>query len=148
MDSLFEEETTASVISRLQKLQPGSTARWGKMDVSQMLAHCRAPMEYYFQESKARRGLVSLLFGKLAKRRLFSNKPWPQNLPTAPLYRIKSKKDFESEHRLLIESINHFANEGMNITQRVHPFLGKMSSQEWGMFNYRHLNHHLQQFGV
>jgi len=148
MDSLFERETTESVISRLQQLQPGTAARWGKMDVAQMLAHCRAPLELYFTEAKLRRGLVGILFGKMAKRRLFSNKPWPQNLPTAPSYRIKGKKDFDTERRLLIESINRFASEGTTITQKAHPILGKMSSLEWGMLGYRHLHHHLEQFGV
>jgi hypothetical protein len=34
------------------------------------------------------------------------------------------------------------------ITETIHPFFGKMSSQEWAMFAYKHLDHHLTQFGA
>lgn len=148
MHHLFEPTTVAEVISRIQKLQPSSRARWGKMNVSQMLAHCQAPFEVYFGEKKMKRGLMSLLFGKLARKKLFSDKPWPKGLPTAKEFIIPDQRDFTIEKMKLMEMIKRFSSKGSTITAIVHPFFGQMSSQEWALFAYKHLDHHLVQFGV
>src|SRR5689334_22729040 len=136
MDNLFEPATAAEIISRIQKLQPGSEAKWGKMNVAQMLAHCQAPMEVYFGERKAKRQLIGILFGKIVIKRLLSDKPWRKSLPTAREFKIVDARDFETERNKLVGSVNRFSTEGYTITSFTHPFFGKMSSQEYALFNY------------
>jgi Protein of unknown function (DUF1569) len=148
MDNLFEPATAAEIISRIQKLQPTSRAQWGKMNVAQMLAHCQGPIEVYFGEKKAKRQLMGVLFGKIAIKRLLGDKPWRRSLPTAREFKIVDTRDFEVERNKLVGIVNRFSAEGYTITSFTHPFFGKMSSQEYALFNYRHLDHHLQQFGV
>jgi hypothetical protein len=148
MHNLFEPTTAAEIISRIQMLQSNSRAQWGKMNVAQMMAHCQAPFEVYFGERKMKRGLMSLLFGKVAKKKLFTNKPWPKSLPTAKEFIIPDERNFNIEKTKLVDMVNRFSNEGINITSSTHPFFGKLSSQEWALFGYKHLDHHLQQFGV
>lgn len=148
MDNLFEPATAAEVISRIQKLHPTSQAQWGKMNVAQMLAHCQAPMEVYFGEKKVKRQLMGILFGKMVIKKLLSDKPWRKSLPTAREFKIADARDFEVEKNKLVGIVSRFSEEGYTITSFTHPFFGKMSSQEYALFNYRHLNHHLQQFGV
>jgi hypothetical protein len=84
MNSLFDTSISSQIIQRIQKLQPASQPQWGKMSVAQMLAHCQRPFKAFFGEEKMKRGLMGILFGKMAKKKLFSNKPWSHNLPTAP----------------------------------------------------------------
>lgn len=148
MYNLFEPAIAAEIILRIEKLQPTSQAQWGKMNVAQMLAHCNGPLHDYFEEKKAKRDLMGLLFGKIVFRQLISNKPWRRGLPTAKEFKITGLKNFDEEKKKLLLSINRFANEGYTITSFVHPFFGKLSSQEYALFNYKHLDHHLQQFGV
>ena len=148
MYTLFEPATATEIINRLQSLQPNAQAKWGKMSVAQMMAHCQAPIEVYFSEKKMTRGLMGLLFGKVAKKKLFSDKPWPKSLPTAKEFKIADQKDFQKEKDKLVNLINRFANEGYHVTQSTHPFFGKMSSQEWALLVYKHLDHHLKQFGA
>ena len=148
MDNLFEPATSAEIISRIEKLQPTTKAQWGKMNVAQMLAHCQGPMEVYFSEKKVKRQLMGIVFGKIAIKRLLSDKPWRRSLPTAREFKIIDARDFEVEKHKLVRIVNRFSTEGYTITSFTHPFFGKMSSQEYALFNYRHLNHHLQQFGV
>ena len=148
MDNLFEPATAETVISRLQQIQSSSQPQWGKMNAAQMMAHCQATFEVYFGEKKLKRGLASFLFGKMAKKKLFSNKPWPRNLPTAREFKIADKRDMAQEKEKLVHLIKRFSSEGYTITETVHPFFGKMSSQEWALFAYKHLDHHLTQFGV
>ena len=148
MHTLFEPTTAAEIISRIEKLQPTSQAQWGRMNVSQMLAHCSGPLETYFKEKKVKRDLMGLLFGKIAFKQLISNKPWRRGLPTAKEFKITDLRDFEEEKGKLLSNVKRFSNEGYTITFFIHPFFGKLSSQEYALFNYKHLDHHLQQFGV
>ena len=148
MHSLFEPTTAAEIISRIQKLQPTSQAQWGKMNVAQMLAHCQGPFNSYFEEKKPKRQLIGILFGKVAIKRLLSDKPWKQSLPTAKELKIAGPRNFEEEKGKLVIAINHFSTEGYTITSFTHPFFGKLSAQEYALFSYRHLDHHLRQFGV
>ncbi|HTM93465.1 MAG TPA: DUF1569 domain-containing protein [Flavisolibacter sp.] len=148
MHSLFEPTTAAEIISRIQKLQPTSRAQWGKMNVAQMMAHCCAPLETYFNESKVKKSFIGMLFGKVVFRQLISDKPWRRNLPTAKNFKITDVRNFEEEKNKLVNIVNRFSSEGYTITSFTHPFFGKLSSQEYALFNYRHLDHHLQQFGV
>src|SRR5215213_1800083 len=148
MHTLFEPTTANEIINRLQSLQPTTQAKWGKMNVAQMMAHCQAPIEVYFSEKKMKRGFMGLLFGKVAKKKLFSEKPWPKSLPTAKEFLIADQKEFQKEKDKLVSLINRFATEGYTVTASTHPFFGKMSSQEWALLAYKHLDHHLKQFGA
>ena len=148
MHNLFEAATAADIISRLQRIEPGTPARWGKMNAAQMMAHCQEPFRVYFGELKLKRGFISYIFGRIAKKKLSADKPWPQNLPTAKEFVVSDDRNLEEERRKLISMINRFSREGYEVTEMEHPFFGKMSSQEWGLLGYKHTDHHLQQFGV
>ncbi|HWJ91741.1 MAG TPA: DUF1569 domain-containing protein, partial [Flavisolibacter sp.] len=147
MHTLFEQSTADEIISRLNSIQSSAIPKWGKMNAAQMMAHCQGPFLVYFGEMKMKRPLISFVFGKIAKKKLFANRPWPRNLPTAKEFRIVDARNFEIEKSVLIGLVRRFSDEGYTITASGHPFFGKMSSQEWGLFTYRHLDHHLQQFG-
>jgi hypothetical protein len=148
MHNLFESTTATEIISRIERLQPTSQAQWGKMNVAQMLAHCQGPFEIYFSEKKLKRPLMGLLFGKIVIKRLLSNKPWRRSLPTAKEFIITGPRNFEEEKNKLVNIVNRFSSDGYTIISFTHPFFGKLSSQEYALFNYKHLDHHLQQFGV
>ena len=146
--NLFEQSAAQEVISRLNTISANTPPNWGKMNAAQMVTHCRAPFQAYFGEIKMKRALIGRLFGKIAKRKLLSPKPWSRNLPTAREFKISDERNFDKEKQTLVSYINRFANEGYTITSTVHPFFGKMSSQEWATLAYKHLDHHLKQFGA
>lgn len=148
MHNLFEPVTAVEIITRLERIGPTSQPQWGKMNAAQMMAHCQAPFEVFFGEKKMKQGLIGLLFGKTAKKKLFTNNPWPKNLPTAKAFVIVDERDLIREKMKLVEWIRRFSTEGLTIEQMTHPFFGRMSSQEWAVLAYKHLDHHLQQFGV
>jgi hypothetical protein len=148
MQNLFESASADEILSRVNQLQSTSQAKWGKMNVSQMMAHCQGPFEVFFGEKQMKRRLIGVLFGKIAKRKLFTSKPWSRSLPTAPEFVIKNEREFQNEKMKLVDLINRFSIEGYNITEKIHPFFGRLSAQEWALFTYKHMDHHLQQFGV
>ncbi|MBD0285243.1 MAG: DUF1569 domain-containing protein [Flavisolibacter sp.] len=148
MENLYNQTAAQNTITRLQALQPNSQPRWGKMNAAQMMAHCKAPFQIYFGELKLKRSLVGFLFGSMAKRKLFTDKPWPQNLPTAKEFIVADDRDFERERTDLIQEIERFSTSGKKDNIPAHPFFGKMSADEWSRLAFKHLEHHLQQFGV
>ena len=72
-----------------------------------------------------------------------------KNLPTDPSFVVKDERDFSKEQQKLQILINRFAQADPNaVSAKKHPFFGKMTSDEWGNLGYKHLDHHLKQFGV
>lgn len=143
---LFESAVKAEIISRIQKLTPATQRLWGKMDVAQMLAHCQMPLGVATGRHKLKRNFFLSLIGPLFKKQLFNQKPFPQNLPTDKSFKMAVEKDFETEKIALIAMINDFNADTMS--GEPHPFFGKLTKEEWSKGTWKHLDHHLKQFGV
>jgi hypothetical protein len=148
MNDLFDPESVRRILQRLSQLEAGKPPLWGKMNAAQMLTHCQAPFSVYFGELRLRQSFAGLLFGRMAKRKLFADKPWPRGLPTAREFVITEDRAFEAEREKLAGQIERFSSSSILLHPPRHPFFGKMSAQEWSRLAYKHLDHHLQQFGV
>ncbi len=149
MKNLFDKETHTEIINRISKLTPQSQRQWGKMTVSQMLAHCKEAFTVPLSDKKLPRIFMGRLIGWAFKKMLYNDKPWKRNLPTAPNFLIKDERDFEKEKQELTELINRFYNSGpANVGKFPHPMFGTYTSEQWGKSMYKHLDHHFSQFGV
>ncbi len=149
MKNLFDKSVYDEVIQRLQNLQPQQAGLWGKMTVAQMLAHSKEAFKVPLSEKKLPRMFLGILLGWLMKAQLYNDTPWKKNLPTAPNFIIKDERDFVKEKNELTGMINKFFQAGPNgITQYPHPMFGKLTPEQWGKSMYKHMDHHLQQFGV
>lgn len=148
MTNLFEPQTAAQTTARIEALTPSSKSLWGKMNVAQMLAHCSVTFETFFGNQQIKQSLAGLLFGRIAKRKLVSEKPFPKNLPTAKEFVIVDEHAFDEEQKRLLQLVQRFATTGKDAAPPKHPFFGKMGLQEWARLAYKHTDHHLQQFGV
>ncbi len=149
MESLFTQQDNNTVIDRINRLSPQSVPSWGKMNVSQMLAHCQQPLRVGFGELKLKRGLTGILFGAWAKRKFMKPGGFGKNLPTAKSFVFTDDRDFNDEKSKLISLVQRFASEGAKgLSGDAHPFFGKMTPDEWSYLSWKHLDHHLTQFGV
>ncbi len=148
MERIFDAKVNAGFIERINKLTPDSPALWGKMNVAQMLAHCQVPIKVALGELNPKGGLLALLFGKMVKKVLLEEKPLKQNQPTMKEAKILDKRDFETEKLALIELVKRFATGPGVLTKKPHPFFGPLTVDEWNTLQYKHLDHHLRQFGV
>lgn len=149
MQSLLDPAEAAAMLRRIHALRPDSRALWGKMGVAQALAHCQASLRVASGEIKLRRGLIGFLFGGLAKKKLNGNEPFKRGLPTCKPFLVRDARDFAIEKANLIALLQRFQNGGADgITRAPHPFFGKMSTAEWETLQWKHLDHHLRQFGA
>ncbi|MXV52377.1 DUF1569 domain-containing protein [Pedobacter sp. HMF7647] len=147
MKSIYNPADNADMINRIQNLTIDSQALWGKMNVSQMLAHCQQPVKVSFGELNLKGGLLGFLFGKMAKKKLMSDQPLSKGLPTVKQFVIKHTPDFETEKQELIKQVSRYSNGQDQITKLPHPFFGKLTLEEWDKLQWKHLDHHLRQFG-
>jgi hypothetical protein len=83
----------------------------------------------------------------LFKSKLWDDQPYKQNLPTSPSFiTYGSEKDFEKEKQGLLIMVNRFTEA--NILSDRHPVFGKLTKENWSKATWKHIDHHLQQFGV
>lgn len=153
MKKLFDPGENNSIKERINKLMPGSRPLWGKMNVSQMLAHLQVPMLVAFGQLHLKGGLIAFFFGKIAKRQMVDDKPFKKNMPTMKEFKFTGKKfpekDFLKEKSILLSYVDRFVTEGPDIiTNKTHPFFGPLTVEEWDTLQWKHLDHHLRQFGV
>ena len=149
MKNLFDKDTHTEIINRLNTLTPQTQHRWGKMNVAQMLAHCKAAFTVPLSDKKMPRSFMGLLIGWMIKPKLYNESPWKQNLPTAPNFIIKDERDFEKEKQQLVAMINQFHHAGPgNVGKYPHPMFGTFTPEQWGQSMYKHVDHHLMQFGA
>ena len=148
--NLLNPEHRAEIRNRFAKLNANASAQWGKMNAGEMSLHCQYPLEVALAQKALNRGLMGLLFGKMIKKQLLADKALPKNSPTVPQWRTAgSQSDYNQNSSRLLSLIDQFGQEDPAVlNQRIHPVFGPMTSQEWGVLNYKHLDHHLRQFGV
>ena len=149
MKNLFDKDTHAEIINRINILTANSRRQWGKMNVGQMLAHCKEAFKIPLSDKKMPRTFLGLLIGWIIKNKLHDDNPWKKNLPTAPNFIIKDERDFEKEKQELTILIDRFYHGGPDkVGLFPHPMFGTFTKEQWGKSMYKHVNHHLQQFVV
>jgi uncharacterized protein DUF1569 len=150
METLFEASRVEEVKLRLEHLKPDSQRVWGKMSPAQMLAHCSAGMEMAMGQIRPPRALVGRIIGPAIKRVALRDKePMRRNSPTARELVMTGDRDFAKEQGRLGELIGCFATAGpAGCTAHPHAFFGPLTPDEWAILMYKHLDHHLRQFGV
>ena len=147
MKSVFDKEAYDELVTRIQSLKSDSVRQWGKMSIGQMVWHCQIPLRLAVENPNLKvRGnpLVRWLF----KKQLYNDSPWRKGLPTIPLARAKEEKNFETERKLLLETLQELFGHREREVWNPHPLFGSLTHAQWGQMQYKHLDHHLRQFGV
>jgi len=93
--------------------------------------------------------LASLL-GRLIKNKVLADDaPFRRNSPTAPGLLVPGQPDLDTERTRLLALIDRFTTSGpRGCTKNPHSFFGLLTPDEWAILMYKHLDHHLRQFGV
>ncbi len=80
---------------------------------------------------------------------VLGEKPFSRSSPTDPSFVVKDDHDFVAERQGLLDLIDRFVARGSDAAgNATHSFFGRLSGKEWGELMYKHIDHHLQQFGV
>ena len=151
MKNLFDAAVANQVKVRLGKLGPQTVRHWGKMTAAQMLAHCSGSMRWAVGEVVPEKGPLPVrLMGRMVKPMVFRNDaPLRKNSPTAGSLIVADDRDLGRERERLSGLIDKFVAGGAaGCTKNPHSFFGRMTPEEWAILMYKHLDHHLRQFGM
>lgn len=81
---------------------------------------------------------------------LHTSMPWPRGVPTRPEvdqdHGGTKPGDFARDQQTVGELLRRFAASDLSVAR--HPVFGAMTRAEWLVWGYRHVDHHLRQFGL
>jgi hypothetical protein len=148
MKSVLHNNIREELIGRIHSLTPQHTARWGKMNVHQMMEHCLRCDDMYHGELNIKRVFIGRLLGTMMKKRILKKDMlFGKNAPTAPILMIaETGGDMDAQKNKWQKRIEQYCN--YSNPRFIHPFFGPMTKEEVGVFAYKHADHHLRQFGA
>ena len=147
MKSVFRPAVHRELQDRVQRLKPQHTPQWGKMSAAQMVAHLTDSLKMASGELECAPKKVPIRFSPLKELVLYVL-PIPKGVPTAPELIARKPGDWSAEIADLREQLNGLVERGTEALASSHPVFGSMSPKQWGVLVYRHMDHHLRQFGV
>jgi Protein of unknown function (DUF1569) len=150
LPNIFTKPVADGVIQRINNLTASTQGQWGKMAVAQMLAHCCVSYEMLYEDKHPKpNAFVRFMLKMFVKNPVVNEVPYKKNSGTAPVFIIKGDRDFDAEKNRLIDFIKRTQElgEGHFDGKASHSF-GNLTKTEWNNLFYKHLDHHLTQFGV
>ena len=153
MKNLFDPALALEIKNRIMQLRPESERQWGRLVPANALAHCTRGLQMATGEINPQRAsFLGNVIGRLIKPLVLNDdKPMRRNSPSAPELFLADLDpcDFEHERAQLIAAVDDFASRGAACCSRYpHPFFGPLTPEQWAILQYKHLDHHLNQFGV
>lgn len=145
---------TKECMPLFNKIPAGSLGKWGKMNGQQMVEHVSA--FFYVSTGKLKFDLVTPV-EHLPKYKefLLSDKQFRENTKAPgnvigedPLPLRYATMDEALEK--LSDSIDAFVNWFKEDPEKktMHPVFGELNFEEWILLHYKHVTHHLRQFGL
>lgn len=147
--SLFDPGAASALSGRVAKLSAETPRLWGKMTPAQALAHVSVALEYATGDRTGKQSLIGRILAPFVRKSLLGDKPFGRNGPTDPTLVVADARDLGTEAARLRALVERFVARGpAGATKGPHLFFGPLTGEEWGRLMYKHVDHHLSQFGV
>ncbi len=149
MSTLADPRVRAVCRDRILRLDPNGNPKWGRMTAPQMVCHLSDSFRVGTGEKYASPAITPLRRTLVKWIAIRTPMQWPHGTPTPP--EVEQGRggtppgDWEHDRADLLGLIDSFAERR---TFGVHPVFGEMSQRDWLTWGYRHVDHHLRQFGV
>ena len=114
-----------------------------------MMEHTARALEMASGQKPMKQMFVGKAIGWIFKGGFLGESPMPKNAPTGPSLKIADDPEFEATRSRLDQLISTFHDLGESgVDGNIHGFFGPLTGKQWGETQYKHVDHHLQQFGV
>lgn len=146
MPSLRDESARKQLVQRLQNLTPATKPKWGKLDAPRVLCHLGDTLAMGVGEVPTKSVNRKMFHHFPLKHLILYVLPFPKNVPTAPELLASAPSDFEADRKRVLDLINRLAvTPPANGPE--HPFFGPLTNEEWNALQWKHIDHHMKQFG-
>ena len=150
MKTILDQTVRQELITRIDKLSSDLSPQWGKMAIYQMIDHMNIWNDWVFGKNNLphQQGLFGKVLGKwMLKKDTKDDTPMAKGMPSGKGFVNKEmKKDIDELKNKWIDSVREY--ESFSEPFFYHDFYGKMTREQLGIFAYKHMDHHLRQFGV
>jgi hypothetical protein len=146
MKTVWDASARQEIRDRLGRLTPNANRLWGKMTAPQMVAHLADSMRMANGEIPIPSKNLPLRFTPI-KQFIIYVAPFPKSAPTAPQLITRPPIDWPSECKAICLGMDQFSARDRSGPFPEHPAFGKLTARAWGRLIYRHIDHHLKQFG-
>jgi hypothetical protein len=147
MRTLWNDDRRDEILRRVESVEPAATPRWGRMNAAQMLAHLHESLRMATGDLAVKPKRMPLRYFPL-KQLIVYVLPFPKRAPTAPEL-IVSEPPSAAITKLELHRLLHlFAERRTSEAWPEHPVFGVLGRKGWGVLVYRHMDHHLRQFGA
>ena len=147
MRTIWQDDTRRELQKRLAHLTPTNRAQWGKMSAPEMVCHLSESMKMAIGDLPCASKNTPLRHTPL-KQLIVYIAPWPKGVPTAPELLARVPASWSNDLLELTALVDRFAARRNASSWPEHPAFGKLSTRAWGRLVYRHIDHHLRQFGA
>ena len=144
--SLMKADDLRLLLERLERLRPDSKAAWGTLDAPRMLCHLGDSLRVALGElpTVPRHSWLKRTLGKFVVVHTGFQAP-PGKVQTAPEMLTSRPANWQAD----LEACRQFAARvGSGAASAEHPSFGLLTPEEWGKLCWKHMDHHLRQFGV
>jgi hypothetical protein len=149
METLFDPVSYREVLRRVESIQSDSRRQWGKMTVAQMLEHAARVLEMAAGKKASKQAFLGKMIGWIFWKDFVGPKRFQRNRPSLPDFVVQGEPDFGATKERLKTLLGEFHALGeQGCDAHIHGFFGRMTGAEWGVTQYKHMDHHLRQFGA
>jgi len=148
MSTLADRATRDALIQRVERLSPDAKGLWGRMSAPQMLAHCTDALRMGLGDLPVKPKHAALPRMAIVKWLFLNVLTFPKDAPTAAELIARTPDAWDAERTHLITLIRKVATPDALTTFADHPLFGPLTRAQWGQLAWKHLDHHLRQFGA
>jgi Protein of unknown function (DUF1569) len=148
--NIFNEQDYAIILQRIVNITESSTKQWGTMNVAEMLVHCNLQLKLALHEIEGTKHEGSFILRTGFGRWMGLYGPrWKKGTTTPTQMNVLQQKlpigKVDAEKETLLNYLKVILTKD---AFQEHPIFGKLNKKDWGRLIWKHLDHHLRQFGA
>ena len=149
MKTMWDADSAREIRDRVARVAPDRPGTWGRLSAPQMVCHLADSMKMALGELPVASKRLPIRYAPL-KQLIVYLAPFPKNAPTAPELLARPPREWPADVAELQALVDRLATRGQDaaFAWPEHPAFGHLSRRAWGVLVYRHMDHHLKQFGA
>ncbi len=145
--SIFDPAARHALLARLDRVAPDTQPRWGTLTAPRMVSHLLDAVRMALGDVVISRR-KSFLANPIVRYLIIHVVPFPKGAPTAPRLLARAPESWAEDVAALKAVVERAAANETAGAWQPHPAFGAISTRDWGVLIYKHVEHHLTQFGA
>jgi hypothetical protein len=144
--TLLNDADRTQLLQRLRQVRPDAAPAWGTLTAPRMLCHLADQLRVALGDIPSKP--VHTFASRTLLKHLVVNtgfQPPRGKIQTAPEMLVSQPAAWEAD---LAACVVLAERVGTGAARAVHPMFGPLSPEQWGRLCWKHMHHHLVQFGV